>query len=586
MVLSTIEETPSLHVQTRFTPKATPSRRHSHEPPSTRNNNLMPFSTRNVMNGGPISTSSIVFSMNPKHNGEDKRHFFTTPMAKENGFSDIFRKWEDASVKSQDCDGTVRSYGSRSSRVSGYSRNSLGSRAPEGKVRAEENESSHRKIKSELPRMDDWMNDKLNKYEKYTVKKMESTLPQVRPDLDVKKVKAKGFGTVKLHGKGYKDNVPTDVEFEQQRDDVALNHSVGEAQTPWMKKVNRAKPNHHDQRDPPPTSTTEHQESDYDHTMRHYRTMGLNETLQKQVSSQSHEISTLHQRLDDMEQYYKRRLGEMSRKLEAEEEWMSDKEKMEREILRLTDENHMTSAEVRELRVEHEMLDVKTNGLEKDIQMTQEENRRLKGEVDQLTQERNSTKSYLESLERDLNYHKNEWQREKEANQSVITNLRMEHEKEKQSAFHEINELRLRLQSANRELEERAVYQESEWKARLQSVTRELEEEMTRCAVITKDKNAMADKMEDYISKMEKMQRHNRELERENRELMMMNRELEAKNTMIDLLSTEKHALDDAMDGSLAQIAELQKRNAELEKETTMLKEELIDVLEVASHYQ
>jgi predicted nuclease with TOPRIM domain len=67
---------------------------------------------------------------------------------------------------------------------------------------------------------------------------------------------------------------------------------------------------------------------------------------------------------------------------------------------------------------------------------------------------------------------------------------------------------------------------------------------------------------------------------------MMMNRELEAKNTMIDLLSTEKHALDDAMDGSLAQIAELQKRNAELEKETTMLKEELIDVLEVASHYQ
>jgi chromosome segregation ATPase len=149
-----------------------------------------------------------------------------------------------------------------------------------------------------------------------------------------------------------------------------------------------------------------------------------------------------------------------------------------------------------------------------------------------------------------------------------------------------MNELRLRLQSANRELEERAVYQESEWKARLQSVTRELEEEMTRCAVITKDKNAMADKMEDYISKMEKMQRHNRELEREKRELLMMNRELEAKNTMIDLLSTEKHALDDAMDGSLAQIAELQKRNAELEKETTMLKEELIDVLEVASHYQ
>ena len=576
-------------------------------------------------------------------------------MARQNGFNDIFRKWEDGSVKSQ---GSLGSVSSKRSQTSKTSRKSHDSQKVFQEERGHRNHPSlHRRIQSEstIPRMEDWMMNKLDKYEKFKneVKKIELSPPkkgdktfslqEKKKDMDKKPQKNELYERIEQwqHKRRSLQQVREEPEQQQHRDDVADSR-------PSFSSPNNRR---HDKeaREPPRQAPTHHdQKDDYGRTMQYYRTMGQNETLQSQIKIKSHEISSLHRKLEDMEQWYQSHLEEMehthreevrglriqwekeenhaiqrlenelnSVRLEGEErekEWMESKARMEKEILLLTGENRSYKVEMRDLQTRKEMVEQKNESLEKEVQSIQdvkEENRRLteevtgyKVETDKLKEEKEKAEGYCESLERDLKYQRSERQkmenvhqsrissliderqREKELHQSMVANLMKEHEKEKERAFHEADEWKMRLHEEREKEKKQAFRQANEWKMRLQSINRELEEEMTRNAAIAKEKNAMADMMEGYISKMEEMHHHIRELKKDKRELTDINNELEAKNTRLSVFTKEKDALESVVEGYVAQMAALQKRNDELERETMMLKEELIDVLEVASRYQ
>ncbi|KAL7521655.1 hypothetical protein ACHAWX_006329 [Stephanocyclus meneghinianus] len=717
MVLSPINEISPLHIQTRFTPNSSRHHRKSGKQPHDTNHDAHvptddrptmphPFSTRNVANAtGPLSTTSIVFSMNggsknrggsPQQGG--RNHFFATPMARQNGFNDIFRKWEDGSVKSQGSGGSVSSRRSQASKNSRKSQGSLQGMKEERGYR--NHQSLHRRIQSEstIPRMDDWVMNKLDKYEKFKneVKKIELSPPkkqekaispqEKKKDAEKKPPKKELYERIEQwqHKRRSLQQVREEAEpdkqqqqqhqHQQQRDDVA------DSRPSFLSPNNR----HRDKeaREPPRQAPTHHDETDdYERTMQYYRTMGLNETLQTQIKIKSHEISTLHRKLEDMEQWYQSHVEEMEQKhreevrilriqyekeekhaiqmlenqlnsvrLEGEKrekEWMESKARMEKEILLLTGENRSYMVEVRDLQTRKDLVEQKNESLEKEVQSIQnvrEENRRLteevtgyKVEMNKIKEEKEKAEGYCESLEKDLKYQKSERQkmeslhqsrissliderqrekelhqamvanlmkehekekerafheanheleREKAAHQATVANLMKEHEKEKERAFHEADEWKMRLHEEREKEKEQSFHEANEWKMRVQSIKRELEEEMTRNAAMAKEKNAMADMMEGYVSKMEEMHHHIRELKNDKRELMDINNELEAKNTRLSVLTKEKDALESVLEGYGAQMAALQKRNDELERETMLLKEELIDVLEVASRYQ
>jgi predicted nuclease with TOPRIM domain len=114
----------------------------------------------------------------------------------------------------------------------------------------------------------------------------------------------------------------------------------------------------------------------------------------------------------------------------------------------------------------------------------------------------------------------------------------------------------------------------------------ELEAEMTRNAAMSRDKNGIADMLDNSVTKMEQMQRKLAALEEEKVHLLMENSKLETENIQVQLLSREKSSLEGAVDEYHVKMADLQRKNQELESETMSLKQELIDVLEVASIYQ
>ncbi|KAL3802616.1 hypothetical protein HJC23_011940 [Cyclotella cryptica] len=666
MVLSPIDEVPHLHVQTRFTPTSSrhrhPSGRRPRDTPtdphaSTDDHQTMPhpFSTRNIANAtGPLSTTSIVFSMNSENKNQSgsqqdgrRKHFFSTPMARQNGFNDIFRKWEEGSVKSQGSVGSNGSSRKKSQGGSKISRKSYDSQKTFEEERGYRNHQAlHRRVQSEstIPRMDDWMMNKLDKYEKFKseVKKIElspkkddQTLsPQDKTKVLEEKKKKGGPNETIEKWQVKRRSLQQELEQQQQRDDVAASRPP----VPSTKNRHLDK----ESRDPPRETPTH--DDNYERTIQYYCAMGQNETLQKQINIQSREISSLHHKLEDMEQWYQSRLEEMEHKHreemrglriewekkendalqrledelndvrlesdEREKEWMENKQRMEKEILLLMGENRSNKVEMRDLQTRKESL-------EKEVQLVQdvrEENQRLaeevrncKVEIDKLNEAKEKAEGNCDSLDRDLKYHKSErekmenvhqnrisglideHQRESEVHQAMVANLM----KEKERAFHELQREKAvhqamvdNLMKEHEREKERAFREANEWKTRLQSIKRELEEEMTRNAVMAKEKNAMADMMEGYVSKMEEMHSHIRELKKEQRELMVIKNELEAENTRLNVLTKEKDTLGGVAGGYIAQMAELHKRNEELERETMLLKEELIDVLEVASRYQ
>ncbi|KAL3779216.1 hypothetical protein ACHAWO_012860 [Cyclotella atomus] len=678
MVLSTIDEVtsdklPKLQIQTRFTPKSTRPSNNAYN---------MPYSTRNIANATePLSTTSIVFSMKP-HELKDMSHpkkIFFNPESRddtnailsssrqrddtsEGGFSDIFRRWEDGSVVSHGSYKSHRSSGSGGAKyrikggegpldnmsdVSSVTNNkrhsrSVTSKAEKSVVRKEDmrtlasaahNRSSgassnHRRSQTEsaLPRMDDWMNSKLDKYEKFKngqVKKIELTPPK-----EVIKIETnEKIGLLPLTNQNRMQ--------DKQRDN--------ESQSTAEPRLDSIK------------SKLAQEDINLELKMQHLQVLGEKETLQNELEAKSHEIASLQHRLQDLEKWYQSRLEELGsnhRKAEkrhhhqmeelrndwerSERVWMEEKEEMQKEIYSLKEE-------VREARLESMELE-KESGM---MEATQEENRRLgdevrgyKLEIERLNKENIGVKVARESLERDVAYHRSEKERlesmhqsrlselteerrrEKESHQAMVTSLM----KEKERALLETAETKMRIQSMTHEMKElhqketdRAFHEANEWKhatiaklkdeheaemerayratqelderyrdmqRQMQSVQRELEAEMTRNAAMNKDKNAMADILDNSVSKMEHMQRQILDLEKQNVDLMMANGELEAENSRVKLLAREKSSLEGAVDEYHGQMAELRRKNQELESETMSLKQELIDVLEVASHYQ
>ena len=501
MVLSTIDETDissyangPLKVQTHFTPNSTRP-------------NSMPYSTRIANATEPLSTTSIIFSMKPHTNTNDSKVFFhgDDTHREEAEYSDIFRKWDD----------DVSSVGQRSV----------------GSKRRDDVESlhTHRRVQSEttVPRMDDWMNDKLNKYESFKngdIKKMDLT-----PKDNKKPVLSKG----EVYLPSFKE------KQTQQRDDASQKSQT-------------------DKDDPAMTQ--------------YFRTLGQNESLQNKLDIKTHEVASLQHRLEDTERWYQTRLEESTREnreadklynstLEEirkdhrdemhlmgeewekrESEWMQDREKMEREISMLTSELREAKCETVEMR------------------STLEENRRLEEEIrgckvqiSELTKENDA----LESMKRDFVYLRNEKQ-----------SIAEEFEQERDRMYHELNEWKMRFHEETKHV---------------RSMKQELDNEIARNATLLQEKNAMADMFNNSVTKMEQMQRHIMELEKDKVDLIVTNNQLDAENTRVNILAREKNLLEGTVDGYHTKIAKLEKKNHELESETISLKQELIDVLEVAS---
>ena len=639
MVLATIEESharppqaPPLHVQTRFTPKST----------RPGNNNVFPpYSTRNIANATePLSTTSIVFSMKQPNNKNEKQKqmFFSQDDSASvsshpnqgEGFSDIFRKWEDeSSIKSSS--GSVTSQRTVNGR--GANNNFLSNK---------KSEHGHRRAQtaSAIPKMDDWMNIKLDMYEhlKNEVKKMELTPPPRKATNNIEVNKA--ITTLPLQGRTQTDQEKRLQHLRekrssgtyhevQQRDDMEQDSRTGTNKMNIMEE-HKAK-------------------------MDYYRALDQNELLQKQLEYKSHEIASLQHRLEDMEQWYHSRLEDLgsehreaekmcNKKLQLEREahkddemaWFEERKRMEKQITTLThevreakmeaveiqttkqmleatqDDNLRLNDELRGCRVEIEKLAKENESMDRDLTYQRSERERLEtmhqSRLSEITEERQRDKEQHQSLISSLMNEKerafqetaecrmriqsitkeleekqqkakenafheaNEWKmRQKDIHDAMIVKLKEEHEYERECAYHEVNDLKARIQSENE---------------RLHAMKRELDEEATRNAAITKDKNAMADMLDKSVTKMEQMQKHIMELEKSKVNLMMTNSELEAENTRFTMLAREKSALEGTMNEYHAKMSELELKNQELERETMSLKQELIDVLEVASHYQ
>jgi DNA repair exonuclease SbcCD ATPase subunit len=517
--------------------------------------------------------------------------------------------------------------------------------------------------------MDDWMNNKLDKYEKFKcdkVRKMELTPPKQEKKVEINK---KEMYTLPLKTKLLKE----EQSRGEQRDDSDTRHHDPTSRLDMTSRLQDLKSE---------TST------DYERTMNYYRTLGQNESLQHQLKSQSHEVASLQHRLEDMESWYQGRLEELGMRhgeeiqmyeervegmdMEHREEirlmkddweksqqgWMQEKERMEKEIAELTSEVRGAKLEVMGMQTQKQMAEDKLETVTEENRRLQEENRRMSDEIhgckvenDRLSKENAGAKGLCESMERDLLYHKNEreriegihqariselteerqrdkeihqatmsklmkdhdeekgrafhdaseWKmRQKEIHDAMIAKMKEEQERERERAHHEVQELEERRQREVAELEEQCqietqrAFQETQraldetdgLKKQLQSMQRELEAEMTRNASMSKDRNAMADMLDNSVSKMEEMHHHILELEKQKVKLMVANDQLEAENTRAKVLAREKALLEGTVDGYHAQMAELQRKNQELESETMSLKQELIDVLEVASHYQ
>ena len=520
------------------------------------------------------------------------------------GFSDIFRKWEDESS------------------ISGVSQRSANSRGANNVHSNTKSGHGHRRAQtaSAIPKMDDWMNHKLDKYEylKNGVKKMELTPPPPRETNNIKVNKA--IGALPLKGRTQqgqderlqhlreKRSSGTYHHEEQQRDDTEQDSRTGKSKMDGM--------------------------DEYKIKAQYYRTLDQNELLEKQLEHKSHEIASLQHRLEDMEKWYNTRLEELgsehraaekkyNERLQVEREayedaenaWFKERKRMEKQIITLT-------SEVREAKMEA-----------MEIQTTQEDNCRLNDKLRECEVEIEKLTKENESMERDLTYQRSEkemlereLQRDKDQHQSLISSLL----NEKERAFQEAAECRKRIQSITQELEEthrnekeNALHEANEWKMRqkdihdamiaklkeeheyerecayhevnelksrlhsenkqLHAAKRDLDEEMTRNAAIIKEKNDMADMLDKSVTKMEQMQNHVMELEKVKVNLMVTNGELDAR---LSMLTRGQSTLEGTVNGYHAQMSELQQKNQELERETMSLKQELIDVLEVASHYQ
>ena len=595
MVLSTIDEANPprpLRVETRFTPKSTQTQS-SHNAYTVN----PPYSTRNIAYATePLSTSSIVFSMKQQVSKEKKQIFFnggndyqptTADEDADAGFRDIFRRWEDGSVKSSASSvggkstvshlshGTASGSRNHRSAVS-KARGAFQERAPTTRKAA--SNTPHRRVKSEsatIPRMDNWMNDKLDKYDQFkTMPKMELTPPKEAKKIVVSAKNEIGTLPLLRHKSAIQD---------QQRDDNDMN--------------SRSSTRSSDSRSKKVVEDAE----DFEHRMQYYRTLGQNESLQKQVKAQDAELKSLQHRLQDMEKWYQSKLEDLAREHhEAGNMYCNELRFVTEELEKKHIELKEAKAEVTELQLGKQIAE---DRLENEMKLNAELSG-CKMEVEKLTREKDAAVAAQESLERDLAYHRSErekletmnrnqiaemmkqHQNQKENQQAIVTNLI----EEKNQALYETQEYKARIQAITREQQElsnnefnelkmRYDSETSNWERKVLSLQCELEEEITRNSATTKDKNAVADMLDQSVTKMEQMHSLIIELEKQNTQLSV-------ENTKFKTLQLEKISLQESLNEYHCRLSGLQKKNGDLERENNSLKQELIDVLEAASIYQ
>lgn len=509
--------------------------------------------------------------MNNKNDNAPKKIFFHQEDVENNGFSDIFRRWEDGSVKG----GSVVSYDSKCS--AGRSRkgegpfdnmsdvSSVSKRHDRGResVASKSSSQSHRRAHTEstLPRMDDWMNNKLDKYEQFKneIKRIELTPPPPREKVEVRG----SIASLPLHHKKI-DGMKLRSD-EQHRDDI---ESETEARLDAKLKSKL--------------------KNDENSTVQYYRALGQNESLQNQLDAKNHEIACLHHRLQDMEGWYQSRLEELGAEHRKAEKMYYDS------LEEVRKENEGMKLEIDRLTKANDDVNAACESMERDLAHQKNETERL---LDERQREKDSHEEMMSTLaeEKERAFHDaNDWKmRQKEIHDAMMDKMKEDQEAERKHAYHEVNDWKMRFESASRELEEmhrmenRRVFEQThELQTQMQSMKRELEAEMTRNAAMNKDKNAMADMLDNNVTKMEQMQRQIMELEKQKVDLMVTNNELEAENTRVKVMAREKTSLEGTVDGYHMQMADLQRKNQELEREVMSLKQELIDVLDVASTYQ
>ena len=601
MVLSTIDEANDrpprpLQVETRFTPKSTQTQ-------SNHNAYTMnpPYSTRNITYATePLSTSSIVFSMKQQASKEKKHIFFngghddqptTAGEDADAGFRDIFRRWEDGSVKSSASSvggqstishlshGTASGSRKHRNTESHKARGAFQERAPTTRKAA--SKTRHRRAKSEsatIPRiMDDWMNDKLDKYDQFKkMPKMELTPPK-----EAKKIVV----SVKNEIGTLPHQRCKSVNQEQQRDDNDMS-SRSSCRSSDLRSKKAAE-----------------EAEDYERRMQYYQTLGQNESLQKHVKAQDIELKSLRHRLQDMEKWYQSKLEDLGKEhREAGNMYHNELQDVTEELERNHNELKEAKAEIMELQAGKQIAE---DRLENEMILNSELSG-CKMEVDKLTREKDEAVAARESLEHDLTYSRSErekmetmnrnqmaelmkqHQSEKDNQQAIVTNLI----EEKNQALYETQECKARIHAITRELEmeiQKGKQQElschelnewkmrhssetSKWERRVMSLQCELKEEIARNSAATEDKNAMADMLDKAVSKMEHM--HSVIIE------------LEKQNTLLETENIKSKSPQLQLDEYHTQMSDLQKRNIDLERESSALKQELIDVLEAASVYQ